>query len=121
MIAAKKVITSLVGCLAMGLRAAAQAAPFAYVSNSGGNSISVIDTASNTVVTTIGSGGVAPGPLAVNPARHAPVCGQYNQQQRFSDRYCFKGCRGYDPYQWRISSAHWLSREPGRDPLVRDR
>ena len=40
----------LCAVLAMGLALAAEAAPFAYVANSGDGNVSVIDTAANTVV-----------------------------------------------------------------------
>ncbi|MGH8522445.1 MAG: calcium-binding protein [Gammaproteobacteria bacterium] len=42
--------------LALALSAAAYAAPFAYITNSGSNNVSVIDTASNTVTATVGVG-----------------------------------------------------------------
>ena len=43
------------------------AAPFAYITNGGGNTVSVIDTATNTVVSTIPVG-TCPQGVAVNPA-----------------------------------------------------
>ena len=54
-------------CLALlfALCAAAQAAPFAYITNSGSNSVSVIDTATDTVVATIPVG-TEPLGVAVN-------------------------------------------------------
>jgi len=52
----------------MGIFATAiQAAPFAYIANSGSNSVSVIDTATNTVVATVGVGS-APIGVAANAA-----------------------------------------------------
>lgn len=55
-------------CIATGIfLSAAQAAPFAYIANSGSNSVSVIDTATNTVVATVGVG-LVPYRVAVNPA-----------------------------------------------------
>ena len=45
----------------------AVAAPFAYITNTGSNSVSVIDTATNTVVATVAVG-FAPLGVAVNPA-----------------------------------------------------
>ena len=45
----------------------AVAAPFAYITNTGSNSVSVIDTATNTVVATVPVG-FAPLGVAVNPA-----------------------------------------------------
>ena len=44
------------------LGSAAQAAPFAYITNSQSNSVSVINTASNTVIATVA---VATGPVAL--------------------------------------------------------
>jgi YVTN family beta-propeller protein len=58
-------------CLMLALLAApAWAAPFAYVTNAGSNSVSVIDTAANTVVgAPIALGGTKnPARIAVNPA-----------------------------------------------------
>jgi YVTN family beta-propeller protein len=53
--------------LAMALTApAVQAAPFAYVTNFGSNTISVIDTASNIVTATVAAGG-SPNGVAVSP------------------------------------------------------
>ena len=55
--------------LALGLGAMtspAEAAPFAYVANYGSNTVSAIDTATNTVVATVGVGN-APGAIAVTP------------------------------------------------------
>jgi YVTN family beta-propeller protein len=46
---------------------AARAAPFAYISNLSSNNVSVIDTANNTVVTTVPVG-ASPFGVAVNPA-----------------------------------------------------
>ncbi len=46
---------------------AAHAAPFAYISNYGSNNVSVIDTATNTVVATVAVGANPEG-VAVNPA-----------------------------------------------------
>jgi YVTN family beta-propeller protein len=46
---------------------AARAAPFAYVANYGSNSVSVIDTASNTVTATVPLES-NPNGVAVNPA-----------------------------------------------------
>ena len=43
----------------------ASAAPFAYVTNQGSSTVSVINTATNTFTATVGSG---PGGVAVNPA-----------------------------------------------------
>ena len=45
---------------------AAEAAPFAYVTNSGSNNVSVIDTATNTVVATVPVG-ENPWGVAVTP------------------------------------------------------
>src|SRR5437879_12642801 len=56
--------------LAMGMllsAVAAQAAPFAYITNLFSDNVSVIDTASNTVVATVGVGSQPDG-VAVNPA-----------------------------------------------------
>jgi YVTN family beta-propeller protein len=48
---------AIVLAIGLGLMALpAEAAPFAYVSNSGGETVSVIDTATNTVVATIPGG-----------------------------------------------------------------
>ena len=44
----------------------AEAAPFAYVANGGSNTVSVIDTATKTVVATVGVGSVPDG-IAVTP------------------------------------------------------
>src|SRR3990172_2459907 len=46
---------------------AVQAAPFAYITNSNSNNVSVIDTATNTVVATVVAGS-GPNGVAVNPA-----------------------------------------------------
>ena len=53
--------------LALILPLSAFAAPFAYITNNGGNTVSVIDTSNNTVTATVPVGN---GPLgvAVNPA-----------------------------------------------------
>ncbi len=48
-------------------RCTVQAKPFAYVVNTTGNTVSVIDTATNTVTTTVAVG-VNPGSIAVHPA-----------------------------------------------------
>ena len=45
----------------------AKAAPFAYIPNTGSNSVSVIDTVTNTVVTTVTTVGVFPYGVAVHP------------------------------------------------------
>jgi YVTN family beta-propeller protein len=62
--------------LAMGLGAMAspaEAQPFAYVTNRGTNNVSVIDTATNTVVTTLAMGS-SPDAVAVSPdGKHAYV------------------------------------------------
>jgi YVTN family beta-propeller protein len=62
--------------LAVGLGATpTEAAPFAYVANQGSNNVSVIDTATNKVVTTIGVG-FGPEAIAVTPdGNHAYVVG----------------------------------------------
>ncbi|MGH8509815.1 MAG: calcium-binding protein [Gammaproteobacteria bacterium] len=52
--------------LALALSAAAYAAPFAYITNSGSNNVSVIDTASNTVTATVPVG-TNPEGVAVTP------------------------------------------------------
>jgi YVTN family beta-propeller protein len=60
--------------LAMGLglmARPAEAAPFAYVTN-GGSSVSVIDTATNTVVATVGVGSLPFG-VAVTPDGNTPM------------------------------------------------
>jgi YVTN family beta-propeller protein len=44
----------------------AEAAPFAYVANGGSNNVSVIDTATKTVVATVGVG-LGPDGIAVTP------------------------------------------------------
>ncbi len=49
------------------LAGGAGAAPFAYITNSGSNNVSVIDTATNTVVASVTVGSI-PGGVAVNPA-----------------------------------------------------
>src|SRR5262245_29628679 len=58
--------------LAVGLAACTggpeQAAPFAYITNSGDNSVSVLDTASNTVVGAPIPVGTGPRGVAVHPA-----------------------------------------------------
>ncbi len=62
-------VMALWAVLAMGLALAAcpaEAAPFLYVANTTSNNVSVIDTATNTLVTTI-SVGTAPEWLAVTP------------------------------------------------------
>jgi YVTN family beta-propeller protein len=61
--------------MGLGLMAsAAEAAPFAYVTNSGSNTVSVIDTATNTVVTTVTVGSGSPQAVAVTPdGKHAYV------------------------------------------------
>src|ERR1700682_4719506 len=46
---------------------AAQAAPFAYITNTNANTVSVIDTASNTVTATV-TVGTFPYGVAINPA-----------------------------------------------------
>jgi YVTN family beta-propeller protein len=59
----------LFGVLAMGLglmASPAEAAPFLFVANSGSNNVSVINTATNTVVATIPVG-TNPNRLAVTP------------------------------------------------------
>jgi len=45
----------------------AHGTPFAYITNNGSNNVSVIDTASNTVITTVAVG-ILPTGVAVNPA-----------------------------------------------------
>ena len=60
---------ALCAVLAMGLAVAAspaEAAPFAYVTNQGSNTVSVIDTATNTVVATVAVGSNLVG-VAVTP------------------------------------------------------
>ncbi len=75
-------IMALWAMLAMGLgllASPAAAAPFAYVANSSGNSVSVIDTATNTVVATIPVG-VAPRAVAVTPdGKNAYVTNQLSK------------------------------------------
>lgn len=51
----------------------AQAAPFAYITNSDSNNVSVIDTAANTVVATVAVGN---GPTRRESRRHACLCGK---------------------------------------------
>ena len=73
--------------LAMGLALAAcpaEAAPFLYVANSGDNTVSVIDTATNTVV------GYDPGGEFPLRGRHHPgwdkgLCHEYQRQHCFGD------------------------------------
>ena len=61
------------------MASAAEAAPFAYVTNVGSNNVSVIDTATNIVVATIpvaGVGGAGVGGVAVTPdGKYAYVTG----------------------------------------------
>ena len=60
---------ALFASLAMGLglmATPAEAAPFAYVANGGSNTVSVIDTATKTVVATVGVG-MGPIGIAVTP------------------------------------------------------
>ena len=45
---------------------AAQAAPFAYISNGASSTVSVVDTATNTVIATVPVG-TGPGAVAVTP------------------------------------------------------
>ena len=45
----------------------AQAAPFAYITNQGANSVSVIDVATNTVTATVTGLGTNPGGIGVSP------------------------------------------------------
>ena len=76
---------ALCAVLAMGLGLSAPpaaAAPFAYVTNSGDNTVSVIDTATNTVVATIGlPAGSAPHGVAVTPdGKHVYVSGNRGVQ-----------------------------------------
>ncbi len=56
----------IIGALS-GMGAAAHAAPFAYISNAGSNTVSVIDIATNAVVATVPVG-TFPAGVAVNPA-----------------------------------------------------
>ena len=57
----------LVACLAVPALQPALAAPFAYIANSGSNSVSVIDTAAQAVVATVPMGvGAAPYGVAVS-------------------------------------------------------
>lgn len=60
-------LVAICGLLIAGALAEAIAAPFAYVPNNGSNSVSVIDTATNTVVGTVGVGR-NPQHVAVHPA-----------------------------------------------------
>lgn len=63
---------------------AAQAAPFAYIPNQTSNNVSVIDTATNTVVATVATGifGFDPRGVAINPAGTRvyiePITEQFN-------------------------------------------
>ena len=54
----------------------AQAQTHAYVANSGSNSVSVIDTTSNTVVATVGVGG-APQRGGDHPGRDSRLCNEW--------------------------------------------
>ncbi|HWQ95286.1 MAG TPA: hypothetical protein VN418_07300, partial [Gammaproteobacteria bacterium] len=58
--------TALLGLLLL-TAPAAQAAPFAYITNQVSNNVSVIDIATDTVVATVGVG-TGPRGVAVNPA-----------------------------------------------------
>ncbi len=62
----RKKLHHAIGVLLSTLATAACAAPFAYIANSGGNNVSVIDTATDTVTTTIPVGAV-PYYVAVAP------------------------------------------------------
>ena len=68
---------ALFAMLAMGLGLMAwpaEAAPFAYVTNDAANTVSVIDTATNTVVAATLPVGIAPNGVAVTPdGKHAYV------------------------------------------------
>ncbi|MGH6846264.1 MAG: YncE family protein [Methylocella sp.] len=71
---AARVFMALWAMLAMGLAVAAEAAPFAYVENEVSATVSVIDTATNTVVGTPIPVGKEPLGVAVTPdGKHAYV------------------------------------------------
>jgi YVTN family beta-propeller protein len=78
--------------LAVGLALAAsraEAQPFAYVTNSGDNTVSVIDTATNTVEAATLAVGNGPNAVAVTPdGTHAYVA-------NFSDNNCFGDRHGH--------------------------
>jgi YVTN family beta-propeller protein len=67
-VASARGLTALFIMLAMGLglMASAEAAPLAYVTNTGSNTVSVIDTATNSVVATVAVG-LIPRGVAVTP------------------------------------------------------
>ena len=64
----KRLIPGLVGATLAVLSLSASAAPFAYIGNNEVNTVTVIDTASNTVVATVAVGGSAATWVAINPA-----------------------------------------------------
>ena len=54
--------------------AAAAAQPFAYVGNSSGNNVTVVNRATNTVAATIGLSSAGVGGLAIMPNGSLPLC-----------------------------------------------
>jgi YVTN family beta-propeller protein len=71
----------IVSLISVGLSfAIANAQPFAYVTNLGSNTVSVIDTASNTVMATvvvgIGRGGGYPSSSGHHPGWSVRICGE---------------------------------------------
>jgi YVTN family beta-propeller protein len=67
-------ICALMLAMGLGLMASrAEAAPFAYITNPGSNSISVIDTATNTVVSTVTVGGFPVGAAVAHDGKHIYV------------------------------------------------
>ena len=85
--------------LAMGLAlmaSPAEAAPFAYVTNADANTVSVIDTATNTVVATIPVGTV-PSWGRRHPGWETRLCRECCLQQCFGDRHGHQHGGGHGP------------------------
>jgi hypothetical protein len=76
------------------------AGTFAYVTNEIGNSVSVINTATNAIAAT--SGGIDAQRIVIKPRGHFRLCCQQPQQYRFGNQYRTKR-RGRD----RLGGKHF--------------
>ena len=91
----------------------AQAAPFAYITNGVSETVSVIDTATDTVVATVrvGSGPIG---VAVNPERHAGLRRKSHLEQRLGHRHRDRHCRRHDSSGHDAFCARPIHRASGR-------
>ena len=97
------------------LAGSAYAKPFAYVANWGDNNVSVIDTASNKIITNVSVGtktqSVAANPMGTMVYVTDPIIGEARDQH--GHKHCYR-------YRERRSITLWRSSEPGRNDGIRD-